>query len=177
MPAEIDFKITGLDEALESLKRFPEEMQRKGIRFAMRKAANLVRDAAVSNAEKIDDPETSESIAKNINVRFSTRTFKRTGDVAFRVGVMGGSRQYGNTKENARKGRAGKSYATGGDKGNPGGDTWYWRLVEFGTKNAPANPFLRPALSQNTDAAISMAASEMNKWIDRNLKKIAKQPK
>ncbi|WP_374987639.1 HK97-gp10 family putative phage morphogenesis protein, partial [Klebsiella pneumoniae] len=80
-------------------------------------------------------------------VSFSSKAFRRTGDPTFRVGVMGGARQYANTKANVRKGRAGKSYNTAGDKGNPGGDTWYWRFLEFGTEHAAARPIIRPALN------------------------------
>jgi len=34
-------------------------------------------------------------------------------------------------------------------------ETFYWRFVEFGTKNMPANPFLRPALINSKDSALN----------------------
>ncbi len=53
----------------------------------------------------------------------AARRFAEPAIQHFVSGVMGGAGQYANTKANVRKGRAGKSYNTAGDKGNPGGDT------------------------------------------------------
>lgn len=55
----------------------------------MRKAANVIRDRARNNAARVDDPLTKEAIYKNIVVTFSSKTFRRTGDPTFRVGIMG----------------------------------------------------------------------------------------
>lgn len=165
--ADVQFKLTGLEPVLAKLKKLPVDVRMKGARFAGRKAANVIRDAAIQNAAKVNDEMTKEEIAKNIAVRFSSRVFKRTGDVAFRVGVLGGARAYAQTRENVRRGRAGQTYATGGSKANPGGDTWYWRLVEFGTQRMQARPMLRPALEKNIGPATDAFVSNMNKWLDR----------
>jgi HK97 gp10 family phage protein len=167
MADSIQFQLSGLDAVLTKMRGLAPDLRAKGARSAMRKAANLVRDAAVVNAQRIDDPETKESIAKNIVVRFSSRTLKTTGDVMMRVGVLGGARPYSNTRENVRKRRVGKTYKTGGDKGNPGGDTFYWRFVEFGTSRTAAKPFMRPALEQNIETATSAATTELSRSIDR----------
>lgn len=166
-----DFKIEGAEALQRRLKGVTEDMQFKGGRFALRKAANLVRDAAKENASRLDDPQTAENISENIAVRWSSRTFRRTGNLAFRVGVLGGARQYANTRENVRKGRAGKTFLTAGSKGNPGGDTWYWRLLEFGTEKMPAQPFMRPALSRNAQRATDEFVTQYNRALDRYLRK------
>lgn len=197
----IEFSLTGVDELISTLNGVTYETKRKGGRAALRKAAQVVRDAARANAKRIDDPTTGESIAKNIVERWNGRHFRRTGDPAFRVGVLGGARQYANTKENVRKGRAGKTYATSGDKGNPGGDTWYWRHIEFGRgevrpkKNgsgvlanqesgeffgkhsAPtrAQPFMRSALAENIDKATDVFVAEYQKALDRAISRAAKK--
>lgn len=121
------------------------DMKRRGGRFALRKAAQVIQKQAQANARRLDDPKTPEKIEDNIAVRWSGRTFKRTGNLMFRIGVLGGARQYANTRENVRKRRVGETYYTPGDKGNPGGDTWYWRLLEFGTEDFPAQPLIRAA--------------------------------
>lgn len=172
MADNLQVSVSGLSELVDRLHGFPIAMKEKGIRYGARRAANIIQQAAVANALRIDDPATGEQIAKNIVVRFSNRTFKTTGNVMFRVGVLGGARQYADSKENRRANRAGKTYATAGDKSNPGGDTWYWRLVEFGTATVPARPILRPALKQNTDRAIAEFIKSTNQWLDRNFKKI-----
>lgn len=62
----------------------------------------------------------------------------------------------------------------GKGKDNPGGDTWYWRLVEFGTEKTGAKPFMRPALANHTDKATNVFLTEYSKSIDRAIKRAAK---
>lgn len=171
----VEVNLTGLESLLGKMDAVSEVTRNKAGRFALRKAANVIRDRARSNAARVDDPLTREAIHKNIVASFSSRQFRRTGDLAFRVGVMGGARQYANTKSNVRKGRAGAKYKTAGDKGNPGGDTWYWRFLEFGTEHAPAKPVLRPAMNGVDTAVITVFAEEMEKAIDRAVRQAAKK--
>lgn len=171
----VDFEFTGLPELLGKLEGLEFDLKRKGGRFALRKAAQVIRDQARANAERVDDPVTAENIAANIVERWSGRTFKKTGNMMFRVGVMGGARQYANTRENVRKGRVGQSYTVGGDSGNPGGDTFYWRFLEFGTEKTPAQPIFRPVPQQAGQQAVSVFAKEYSKKIDRALKRAKKK--
>ncbi|HBC9089269.1 TPA: HK97 gp10 family phage protein [Citrobacter koseri] len=171
----VEVNLTGLDSLLGKMDAVSEVTRNKAGRFALRKAANVIRDRARSNAARVDDPLTREAIHKNIVSSFSSRQFRRTGDLAFRVGVMGGARQYANTKANVRKGRAGAKYKTAGDKGNPGGDTWYWRFLEFGTEHAPAKPVLRPAMNGVDTTVITVFAEEMEKAIDRAVRQATKK--
>jgi HK97 gp10 family phage protein len=162
-----DFALHGVEGVLNRLRSMPEKLQKKGLRAAIRKGANLVRKAAQTNAKQIDDPLTAESISKNIAVQFSSRASKREGGIVFRVGVRGGARQYAATRANRRAGRVGQIYKTGGDKGNPGGDTWYWRFVELGTSRTRAQPFLQPALANNVESVTSVVVNELNSQIDK----------
>ncbi|HAT1562385.1 HK97 gp10 family phage protein [Raoultella ornithinolytica] len=171
----VEVNLTGLDSLLGKLDAVSQVTRDKAGRAALRKAANVIRDRARNNAARVDDPLTKEAIYKNIVVTFSSKTFRRTGDPTFRVGVMGGSRQYGNTKDNVRKGRAGKSYKTAGDKGNPGGDTWHWRFLEFGTEHMAAKPILRPAVNGVDTDVINVFAVELEKAIDRAVRRAAKK--
>jgi HK97 gp10 family phage protein len=162
-----EFALKGTDEAVRKMRALPLKLQKRGLRAAIRKGANIVKKAAQENAKKIDDPATAESIAKNVTVQFSSRLSKQEGGIAFRVGVLGGARQYASTRANQRAGRTGQTYKTGGDKGNPGGDTWYWRMVELGTSKARAQPFLQPALQNNIEAATAAIVNELNPQIDK----------
>ncbi|MDG5498967.1 HK97-gp10 family putative phage morphogenesis protein [Marinobacter sp. BGYM27] len=171
MADSVTFDVSGLNALADRLATIQDDIKYKGGRFALRKAANLVRDAAKANARSINDPATPEDIAENIAVRWSSRRFKRTGDLMFRVGVRGGAKEYAKTRENARKQRVGKSYPTGGDKTNPGGDTWHWRLVEFGSETNAARPFLRPALASNIDRASREFVNQYGKALDRAIKR------
>ena len=169
----VQFKLEGVDALQMKLKGLSNDLQYKGGRAALRKAANIVRDAAIAGAETIDDHATASHIAKNIVVRWSSKLFKQTGDLGFRIGVLGGARQTSQAYKDLgiEKGRG---------KDNPGGDTFYWRFIEFGVHNAfgkgidiPARPFMRPALENNADKAISTFIEEWDKSIDRVLKRAA----
>lgn len=174
MAEMVTFDVQGLPELVGRLEGLNFDLKRKGGRFALRKAANLIRDRAKANARRLNNPATPTDISKNIAVRWSGRHFKRTGDLLFRVGVRGGARQYANTRANVRDGKAGQAYATAGDKTNPGGDTFYWRYLEFGTERMAAQPFMRPAMALNAQAAADEFVKHYGKAIDRALKKAAK---
>ena len=158
----VEFSLTGLDGLLGKLEAVKYETKRKGGRAALRKAAQVVRAAAEANAKRIDDPKTAAEISKNIALRWNGRLFKRTGDLGFRVGVLGGA-------------RIPKSKPKGSDPGGPGGDTRYWAFVEFGTEDARAQPFMRPAIEDSVDQVASTFVSEFEKAIDRAIKRAAKK--
>ncbi|WP_320711546.1 HK97-gp10 family putative phage morphogenesis protein [Enterobacter asburiae] len=171
----VEVSLTGLDSLLGKMEAVSDVTRNKAGRFALRKAANLIRDRARGNASRVDDPLTKEAIYKNIVASFGSREFRSTGNLTFRVGVMGGARQYAQTKSNVRKGRAGATYKTAGDKGNPGGDTWYWRMLEFGTEHAEARPIIRPAMNGIDGPVINVFAEEMEKAIDRAIRQAVKK--
>lgn len=159
-----EFQIHGLEPALANMRKLGPELSKKGARFAMRKGANIVRDAAKRNVAAWDDPNTPEKIADHVAIQFAGKTFKRTGDVMFRVGIRGGAKQYSNTKENRGKSRVGKTYATGGS-------VFYWRFQEFGTSHQGARPAMRPALSENVGQVTETVVTELNRALDRAAKK------
>jgi HK97 gp10 family phage protein len=152
-----EFQIQGLDEVLAKMRALGPALSAKGARTAMRKAANVVRDAAKANAAKLDDPATPNRIADNIAVQFAARTLKTTGDVMMRVGVRGGARGYNRqTHKGVAKGVS---------------PVFYWRFLEFGTSEMAARTFMRPALQENVGRATEVAVVELNKAIDRQIKK------
>lgn len=162
MADAIEFSLTGLDELLGKLDAVTYDMKRKGGRFALRRAAQVIRDAAKQNAKRLDDPETAEDISANIAERWNGRLFKSTGNLGFRVGLLGGA-------------RIPKSKPKGTDPGGPGGDTRYWAFVEFGTEDTRAQPFMRPALEQNISAATDTFVREYDKALDRAIKRTRKK--
>lgn len=164
---DISVDVSGVDGLIDRLSGLPDKLQRKGARAAARKAMNIVRNAARAGARGLDDPETKESIWRNITTQDSPRGGKRIGGVHMRVGVRGGARQYADTRQNRRRGRVGSSYATLGDKSNPGGDTWYWRFLELGTKRTPAHPFLLPALERRAQEVTTVLSTELWKQIEK----------
>lgn len=148
-------KIEGLEEVQRKLKLLPERLGNRALRRALRRGANVVRDAARNNAKRIDDPETREMIHKNIAVAGGgRRREKAAGGPMMRVGVRGGARP------------------TSGDNGTPGGNTTHWRFQEFGTSKAKAQPFMRPAAANSAGAVFSTVAQAAVTEIDKELAKL-----
>lgn len=155
---DLEFRLHGLDGVLKRMRSLPDRIQRKVARRAVRKGANLVAADARTGAQAIDDPKTAESIARNIVVQESAKLGRAEGGVAMRVGVLGGAR--------APARAAGE--IKGGGKGNPGGDTYYWRFHEFGTSKMQARPFLRPALAGNIEKATDAITTELIRGLDKH---------
>jgi HK97 gp10 family phage protein len=101
------FKVTGMSRLKGILKNLPK-MNEKAVRASSRKAMFIIRDAAKTNAKAFDRAKTPQKIYRNIVVYDSKKRGKAIKGVVMRVGVAGGARE------------------------RDGGDTWYWRLVEFG---------------------------------------------
>ncbi|ERL54953.1 HK97-gp10 family putative phage morphogenesis protein [Psychrobacter aquaticus] len=163
-------EITGLDEVLAKIRQLgkPRKVKNAATR-ASRKAMNIVKKDAVQNAKALDDKHSPEKIWKNI----VTKPSKTKGDfVMMKVGVKGGARNYGTNADNRRAGRIGRRYQTQGDKKNPGGDTFYWRYLEYGTATNSATPLLRPALNNNIDAVQAEFKRSFLEELDKEISKM-----
>ncbi|MFX2625592.1 HK97-gp10 family putative phage morphogenesis protein [Enterobacter asburiae] len=153
----IDFSITGVDSLLGKLDSISDDLRRRGGRAALRKAANVIVDRAKTNASRIDDPLTGRSITANVAMRWNGRLFKKTGNLGFRIGVLHGAvlKKHPDLGENA--------------------PTPHWRLIEFGTENVRAQPFMRPAAESSVSEVVNVFATEYEKSIDRAIKRAAKK--
>ena len=146
--------VEGLDNLLRQLESVSQDMKKKGGRFALRKASQVVLKAAKQNAESVDDPETGRSISKNIALRWDGKRFRRTGDLGFRVGVQHGAVLKRGTPDLSSN-----------------APTPHWRLLEFGTQNMAAQPFMRRALEDNVGIATQTFITEYKKALDRALRR------
>lgn len=157
-----EVKFDGAEAVLKKLRTLKDpKRQKSAVRNASTRALKVVRDAARAKARTFDDSRSPERVDKNIVTRYRARRSK--GDnVVTSVGVLGGARDmsaYGEIK-----GKGG---------GNPGGDTWYWRFKEFGVPEhgIAAEPFMRPALENNTQKVADTFTAEMNRQIDKAVQK------
>ncbi|MDD2002524.1 HK97-gp10 family putative phage morphogenesis protein [Pseudomonas putida] len=157
MDDSVEFSITGLDSLLGKLDSVSYDVRRKGGRAALRKAAQVVMQKAKEGAERIDDKATGRSISDNIALRWNGKLFKLTGDLGFRIGVLHGA-----------------VLKDGGDL-SPNSPTPHWRLIEFGTENMAAVPFMRPALANSISEVTATFVSEYEKAIDRAIRRAAKK--
>lgn len=146
-----EFDLKGMGSVIDRMKALPNDVRKKVVMGALRKSAALVVKAAKANAMRHDDPATGRKIASNIQARFASKTYKQTGDVAYRIGVA------------TPKGRIPKGNPDEGDKG----PTPHWHLLELGTEKMRARPFMLPALSNNAGAAIDTFAADAAKRMDK----------
>jgi len=157
MADRIEFELEGAQELLVKLKGVSVDIQTKGGRFALRRAGKIIEEAVIGDAMRINRERSKEAIFRNIKLRFSPKLFQRTGDLGFRIGVLGGA--VSRTKNEA----------------NPGGDTWYWRLLEFGTEKMRAQPFMRPAIERVQGRVRVEFILQYRKALDRALRKAERE--
>ena len=153
--ANVEVNLQGLVPIAEKMRTLKREIRLKPARSALGQAAKLIRQQAQQNALAVNDPDTGRTIADNIVQRFRSKHHKRTGDLMISVGVA------------TEKGRIPKGNPDTGPKGN----TPHWHLLELGTENMPAQPFLAPAARQQAEAAMHQFTASLDKGIDRILKK------
>lgn len=171
MADTFDLSFPDLPEFIERLQMVGKDAQKKIARRATMAGIRVLRDQVAENARRVDDPATPNNIAKNVAIRFSSKKTRSNGGSTYSLGIRGGSKSYANTKANVRAGKAGTKYKTDGSKSNPGGDTYYWRFLEFGTAKMPAKPIIRPALNQKGDAAIEAAVNEAMRLLELEIKR------
>ncbi len=158
---DVSVTMTGLDSVLAKIQAVKYDVAKKGGRFALRKAAQVMVKSAQQSAKRIDDPETAADISKNIVERWNGRLNKTTGDLGFRVGVRGGA---GGNKTSSQL------------DGLPGKDTRHWRYVEFGTEKTAAQPFLVPSFKANLQTATNTFIVEYGKALSRAISKGSRTP-
>ena len=155
----VEFSLTGVDELIGKLESVTYDVKRKGGRFALRKAAQVVAAKAKANALRIDDADTGRTIADNIALRWNGKLFKRTGDLGFRIGVLTGST---------------RNLQPGNPDTGPGGATPHAMLVELGTSKARAQPYMRPAMENNISEITNEFLTQYDKALTRAIKKANK---
>ena len=157
--------IQGLDGLLRSLREAPKAIQGRAVQAGMRKGGNVIRDDARRRAPKATGFMASQIVTRRANSKSRQRAGVGQGGEYFTVGVKTGRRRkYANTKRNRRRGRVGRVY-------EESGWAYYWRFVEFGTKNMRASPFLTPAGETKAPEAAQVIIDETWAALDKQLKK------
>jgi len=151
----IDVNIEGVDEVVKRLQSLTSDQAKRAMRSSVRVGAKEIQKLAVSFVTRSDDPRTPENIGKNLIVKTGgARAERKHGGLVMRVGVLGGAQE------------------GPGDEQHKGGDTFYWRFLEFGTSRMHARPFMRPAAEQGGQAAVNAIIRDLPKKIDRVLKTV-----
>jgi HK97 gp10 family phage protein len=149
-------QLEGAEELSLKLKGLIDDIKFKGGRFALRKAGQVLESAVVSEMMRFDREQTREQIFRNVKLRFSPKRFQSSGDIMFRLGILGGA--------------ASKA----SNESNPGGDTYYWRFLEFGTERVVGRrPMTRAVMGKESEIKQTFIR-EYNKALDRAIRRAAK---
>ena len=164
-----EIKIDNLDQVLDRMKDFTAQVQKRVTTTAARNAMKPVAALAKSNLRvaigRTKDSRSTGALLNAIVVRNNPRQGRKQGGVVMQVGIKGGAKEYVKSSRNVRLGRVGQAYEHGGNQ-------FYFRFLEFGTSKMAARSFLRPALSKNAQRTNNIFAAEMNKGIDRALRRM-----
>jgi len=145
-------EVKGLRELGKALKDLGNAVGLKVSRGATAAGARVVRKQAVANIEAAPSIETGSLRDAVIVKRAGRGESSLTSEHL--VTVRGRGKPY--NKKGQRIARAPHAH-----------------LVEFGTVNMPAEPFLRPAYEQKKGDAVTAIAEQLAKGIDRAAKKVA----
>jgi HK97 gp10 family phage protein len=164
-----EMKLQGLDGVLDTLRQLPAEVVSKRggpARAALRKGAVVIHKQELANLRAVlghqKDGVAREStglLLKNVVV---TRG-KEPKDTK-------GERYLVRVRRKVYPGRSGKS---AGQKATT--TLAAAQLLEYGSSQQPAEPWIRPAFESRAREAIATVETEMLKGIDRITKKLAKQ--
>jgi HK97 gp10 family phage protein len=137
--------VSSFNFKIEGGKELDKALKQLGYDMEKKVAKSAVRAGAqvIRKEAMLNVPVESGTLKKSIRVVTRSR---RVGDAVASVVT-----------------RSGKKYQSNGM------DAWYAPLVEFGTKNRPATPFLRPAL----DSKGVEAVKKMSEVIQKRIAKLA----
>jgi HK97 gp10 family phage protein len=150
-----EMKIEGLKQLDNALKKLPLELQKKFLRAAVATSSNVIRKEVLARA-----PVRTGKLKNNVYRAYS-KDKSDSGKATYVVGVrMGRKTRYKNNAKNRRLGRTGQTY-------QKDGEAFYWKFIEFGTKNFAAQPFIRPAFEAKKTEAINAIKLSLQKSIKK----------
>jgi len=139
-------KIDGIEELQRALGKLPKELINKAEKAAVRGGAFLISRAAKAKA-----PVASGHLKKAIGI--SVKTIK--GKTTARIGAK---------SDRKTVTRYGKQVIS-----NPAN---YAHLVEYGSANQPAKPFIRPAVETTKDEVLGAMTKSFNTHLGKVVSKI-----
>jgi len=166
-------KVEGLKEIQAALQELPKATAKNIMKRVLLKRAEPIVQAAKQNV-----PVLSGELRDSI-VASTKSTGGSAGKKAFAQAMASGatSKQAGAAAREANRATSGSIFVYIG----PSKLGYYGMFQEFGTKDIPPQPWLRPAWDQNKDGVLTGIASDMwveiEKAVERRAKKLARAGK
>lgn len=157
----VEMSVLGIDGVLKTLQSLPKEVVSKRggpVKLALAKGARLIRDEAKKNlrAQMQGGDEATGLLEKNIRATRGKAPNVGKGE-RYLVRVLR------------------KTYPRAGSETVTTRKTAMWK--EYGTADQPATPWLRPAVHQKGAEAILVITQDLNRRLDREIKKLAQRNK
>ena len=157
----VEIKLTGLEGVSEMLRNLPAEINKRGgpAKKALRKGAVVIRKAEITNLKAVTfingllGSESTGLLAKNIIVS--------RGKPA-----MDGERYLVRIRRKTYPRNGGKAVTT----------LKTAQLLEYGSSQQPAEPWIRPAFQSKAEEAIRTVEKELLSEIDRITKQLMRAP-
>jgi HK97 gp10 family phage protein len=159
---KVDVQVRGLDGVLDMLKKLPPEVvSRRGgpVKAALRKGALVIQREAALNLARATD-----TLAEDGE--------RGTGLLLQNLVVTRGKEPIGTKGERYLVRVRRKSYLR---KGKPVTTLKTAHLLEYGSSQQPAEPWLRPAFAARATEAIKTIEREMIAGLDRAVRKLARK--
>jgi HK97 gp10 family phage protein len=168
-------KVEGLERFKAQLANLTVQLRRRVLGNALRAGAREIRDTAKRNAPVLSGRNLSAPYRKPGTVRDAIRvrtskTARKAGDVGVFVNVkpLPGNKYKTVTRGGTlRAPIKGYQLVKKTERGahNPN-DPFYWRFLEFGTRNMAARSFLRKA-ADRLPQALAIFEDTLAKWINK----------
>ena len=167
--------VSGLKELDDLLKQLPVKIERNVMRGAMRAGQKVIADAAKNNLRQNGSVDTGE-LERSVRIRFQRKSEKFGWIRAF---VMAGNKQayyshmveFGTASYYSGKGRTvGKPYEI---TPKVAGSLFLGGVLRESVTHPgiKPKPFMRPAIDNNSDAAIKAVVEYMQKRIPKEITK------
>lgn len=177
---KVSVKIEGLKELDEQFGKLQEDMRGRAIYQALNFATNPILKEAKNRAPASEHAyrrymSSGQGEGKTTHTksgkkrRVATNRAKRGHGryVIQQAGLLKKSiRRQRLTKKSRNRHRAAVGIGVH-LKGKTGETAFYWHMVERGTKNMPAVPFLRPAFDHHKDEAVQRFKKKLGERIDK----------
>jgi HK97 gp10 family phage protein len=164
---KVEMKLSGIDGVIDTLHSLPPEVvsKRGGPALAaLRKGARVILAAEKANLQAVTANQTSDEDRES------------TGLLAANVIASRGKAPSDGKGERMLVRVRRKTYARGGS-GKPVTTLQTAQLLEYGSSQQPAEPWIRPAFQSKAGEAIATIERETVAGIDRIVQRLARQNK